>query len=95
MVDLTALLGISNSALFEFHLSNWIGDPGGGLPTRPELARWSGSPYVCIYGEEDGESVCAQIPGKSGTAVKLPGGHHFGGSYAEIATEILDHLPKS
>jgi type IV secretory pathway VirJ component len=95
MVDLTALLGISDSALFEFHLSNWIGDPGGGLPTRPELARWSGSPYVCIYGEEDGESVCAQIAGKGGTAVKLPGGHHFGGSYAEIATEILDHLPKS
>jgi type IV secretory pathway VirJ component len=95
MVDLTALLGISDNALFEFHVSNWIGEAGGGLPTRPELARWSGSPYVCIYGEEDGDSVCAQLAGKNGTAVKLPGGHHFGGSYAEIATEILLHLPKT
>jgi type IV secretory pathway VirJ component len=95
MVDLTALLGISDNALFEFHLANWVGSDSGGLPTRPELARWSGSPYVCIYGEEDGDSVCSQLAGKNGTAVKLPGGHHFGGSYAEIATEILAHLPKS
>jgi type IV secretory pathway VirJ component len=95
MVDLTALLGISDNALFEFHLSNWIGGDSGGLPTRPELARWSGSPYVCIYGEEDGESVCSQLAGAAGTAVKLPGGHHFGGSYREIANEILGHLPKS
>jgi type IV secretory pathway VirJ component len=95
MVGLTALLGISDSALFEFHLANWIGDPGGGLPTRPELSRWSGAPYVCIYGEEDTESVCAQVGAHNGTAVKLPGGHHFGGSYPEIATEILAHLPKS
>jgi type IV secretory pathway VirJ component len=95
MVDLTALLGISDNALFEFHLANWVGSDSGGLPTRPELVRWSGSPYVCIYGEEDGDSVCSQLAGKNGTAVKLPGGHHFGGSYAEIATEILAHLPKS
>jgi type IV secretory pathway VirJ component len=94
MVDLTALLGISDNALFEFHLENWVGGGSGGLPTRPELARWSGSPYVCIYGEDDGDSVCAQLAGKYGTAVKLPGGHHFGGSYTEIATEIIAHLPK-
>ncbi len=95
MVDLTALLGISDNALFEFHLSNWLGEAGGGLPTRPELARWSGSPYVCIYGAEDGDSACAQLAGKNGSAIKLPGGHHFGGSYGEIASEILQHLPKS
>ncbi|MFI4889070.1 MAG: AcvB/VirJ family lysyl-phosphatidylglycerol hydrolase [Steroidobacterales bacterium] len=94
LVDLTALLGISDSALFEFHLANWVGEPGGGLPTQPELARWSGSPFVCIYGEEDGESVCGKLAGMNGLAVRLPGGHHFGGSYAEIATQIIDHLPK-
>ncbi len=95
MVDLTALLGISDNALFEFHLSNWIGEAGGGLPTRPELVRWSGSPYVCIYGAEDAGSACEQLAGKNGSVVKLPGGHHFGGSYGQIATEILQHLPKS
>jgi type IV secretory pathway VirJ component len=94
MIGLTALLGISDSAVFEFHLANWVGDPGGGLPTAPELARWSGSPYVCIYGEDDADSACSQLTGHDGSSVKMSGGHHFGGSYAQIAAEILQRLPK-
>jgi type IV secretory pathway VirJ component len=93
MVGLTALLGISDSALFEFHVANWLGDPSGGLPTAPELSRWSGSPYVCLYGEDDGDSACVQLAGSDGSAVKMTGGHHFGGAYAEIASEILRRLP--
>lgn len=93
IVGLTTLLGISDSAYFEFHVANWLGNPSGGLPTAPELARWSGTPYVCIYGEEDGDSACAQPAGKDGIAVKMPGGHHFGGSYSDIAAEILRRLP--
>ena len=94
MVDLTTLLGFSDNAVFEFHLANWLGTPGGGLPTKAELERWSGSPYLCIYGEEDGDSACAELTGTGGEAVKMPGGHHFGGGYAEIAAEIIKRLPK-
>jgi type IV secretory pathway VirJ component len=94
LVGLTALLGISDSALFEFHLANWIGDPGGGLPTAPELERWSGAPYLCLYGEDDADSACSQLTGHDGSALKMAGGHHFGGSYAEIAAAIREHLPK-
>jgi len=93
LVGLTALLGISDSALFEFHVANWLGNPSGGLPTAPELAHWTGSPYVCIYGEEDDDSVCSKVTGRGGAAVKMAGGHHFGGSYSEIADEILQRLP--
>ena len=93
MVGLTALLGISDNALFEFHVANWLGNPGGGLPTAPELSRWSGSPYLCLYGAEDGDSACAQLTGHDGAAVQMAGGHHFGGGYADIAAEILKHLP--
>jgi hypothetical protein len=32
--------------------------------------------------------------GADGVVVKMPGGHHFGGGYAEIAAEILSRLPK-
>ncbi len=94
LVGLTALLGISDSAVFEFHLANWIGDPGGGLPTAPELARWRGSPYVCIYGEDDADSACATLTAHDGSSVKMSGGHHFGGSYSDIAAEIIRRLPK-
>ena len=95
IVDLTALLGISDSAYFEFHVTHWLGNPAGGMPTGPELKAWSGSPYLCIYGEEDGDSACPALTGKGGTAVKMQGGHHFGGSYAEIADIIMARLPKA
>ncbi len=94
MVGFTTLLGISDNALFEFHVGNWLGNPGGGIATAPELKRWSGAPYLCLYGEDDPDSVCAEVTGKEGIAVKMPGGHHFGGGYADIAAEILNRLPK-
>ena len=94
MVGLTTLLGISDNAVFEFHVANWLGNPGGGLATAPELRRWSGAPYLCLYGEDDGDSACAEVTGKEGVVVKMPGGHHFGGGYSDIAAEILGRLPK-
>ena len=94
MVGLTTLLGISDNALFEFHVGNWLGNPGGGMATAPELKRWRGAPYLCIYGEHDGDSACADVTGKEGVIIKMPGGHHFGGGYAQIAAEILSRLPK-
>jgi type IV secretory pathway VirJ component len=94
MVGLTTLLGISDNAVFEFHVANWLGNPGGGLATAPELRRWSGAPYLCLYGEDDGDSACAEVSGKEGVVVKMPGGHHFGGGYSDIAAEILRRLPK-
>jgi type IV secretory pathway VirJ component len=91
-VGLTVLLGISDRALFEFHLANWLGNPSGGLPTAPELDHWSGSPYLCLYGEDDADAACKEVTGRDGTAVKMNGGHHFAGSYAEIAAEIDKRL---
>ncbi|HWJ33861.1 MAG TPA: AcvB/VirJ family lysyl-phosphatidylglycerol hydrolase [Steroidobacteraceae bacterium] len=93
MVGLTTLLGISDNAVFEFHVANWLGNPSGGLPTAPELERWTGSPYLCLYGEDDADSACKQLTGHDGSALEMPGGHHFGGGYAEIAEEILSRLP--
>ena len=94
MVGLTTLLGISDNAVFEFHVANWLGEPPGGLPTAPELAHWSGSPYLCLYGEDDADSACKQLTGHDGSAYQMHGGHHFGGGYTEIADEILSRLPK-
>jgi type IV secretory pathway VirJ component len=93
MVGLTALLGLSRNADFQFHFSNWMRESTGGLPTMPELERWRGSPYLCLYGAQDGDAVCAKLAGKDGTSVRMPGGHHFSGGYRQIAAEILRRLP--
>jgi type IV secretory pathway VirJ component len=93
MVGFTALLGISDNAVFEFHVASWLGEPAKGLPTAPELARWSGSPYLCLYGKEDADSACKQLTGHDGSALVMTGGHHFNGSYVQIADQILSRLP--
>jgi type IV secretory pathway VirJ component len=33
------------------------------------------------------------LTGADGSAIKMPGGHHFGGGYPQIAAEILSRLP--
>jgi type IV secretory pathway VirJ component len=93
MVGLTALLGLSSSADFQFHFSNWLHGSAQGLPTGPELDRWSGSPFLCLYGVEDTDAVCSKLAGKDGSSVKMSGGHHFSGGYRQIAAEILNRLP--
>ncbi len=93
LVGYTTLLGISDNALWEFHVATWLGSPAKGMPTAPELAHWQGAPYLCIYGESDADAACAEETGNDGTALKLAGGHHFGGGYARIADEILMRLP--
>lgn len=94
LVGFTVLLGISDNAVWEFHVANWWGNPAKGLPTGPELEHWSGSPYMCLYGESDADAACAALTGHDGSVFKMPGGHHFGGSYAAIADEILGRLPQ-
>jgi type IV secretory pathway VirJ component len=93
MVGLTALLGISDNALFQFHVSNWLGSATGGIPTQPEVRKWSGSPWLCLYGERDKDAACQLMAGGDGSIVKMSGDHHFGGRYVDIAAEILAHLP--
>lgn len=89
LVSSTALIGVSDEAFFEFHLSHWIGAPTGGLPTRPELTHLGLRPLVCIYGKEEGDSPCRTLEGPGIRGTQLPGGHHFDGDYAGVARAIL------
>ena len=88
MIASAAAIAISDSALFEFHIANWLTDPKG-VPTLPELNRLSGVPFVCIYGVEDEDSLCPQLNKGNIRLVKLPGAHHFHGNYAAVAAAVL------
>ena len=88
-VALTALMGMSEHALFEFHVSSWISNASSGPPTLPEVARLAGTPVLCIYGEDDNDSLCPKLDPRTVRIVKLKGGHHFNGDYAALAREIL------
>ncbi len=88
-VALTAVMGMSEHALFEFHLTSWVSDATSGLPTLPEIDRISGMPVLCIYGAEESDSLCPKLDAGKFKIVQLKGGHHFDGDYANLARQIL------
>lgn len=94
-VRLAVMLGLGETAAFEFHLSDWVSDAADGLPIRPELQRMSGMPALCVYGVDERDSLCPIASGRMLRAVSLPGGHHFDGDYGRLAALILEHLHMS
>jgi type IV secretory pathway VirJ component len=88
-VLLTAILGMSEHALFEFHVGSWISDDTSGPATLPEVNRISGMPVLCIYGEDEHDSLCPKLDPTKFKVVKVKGGHHFDGNYAALADQIL------
>jgi type IV secretory pathway VirJ component len=88
-VALVAVMGMSEHALFEFHLSSWVSDSDSGPATLPEINRITGTPVLCIYGADENDSLCPKLDPKKFNIVELKGGHHFDGDYANLARQIL------
>ncbi len=88
-VALLALLGPGQKAEFEFKLKDWLGGGESGAPIKPEVEAWAGSPVLCFYGKADKGNLCEVLDPARFKIIKLGGGHHFGGAYAEIAGQIL------
>ncbi len=93
-VALTAILGMSEHALFEFHMTSWVADDESGPATLPEVDRIAGIPVLCIYGDEETDSLCPRLDARKISIVKLRGGHHFGGDYDALARTILAAVPR-
>lgn len=89
-VELLALLGPSQKASFEFHVSDWLGGGDSGSPVLPEVKKLAGHPPVlCLHGAKEDDSLCPELTPAQGRSVELPGAHHFGGDYEALATLIL------
>jgi type IV secretory pathway VirJ component len=92
LVEQTVLMGPGQSASWEFHLGNWLGGERDALPIRPEAEKLRADRTLCLYGADDSDALCPQLPVTSVTAHELPGGHHFDGAYDRLAELILSRL---
>ncbi len=91
-VRLVALLGPGRTVDFRFHVADWWSNAhrDTDLPILPEVSRLLGGvPLLCVYGEEDTDTVCPQLPAGSAEVVRMKGAHHFDGAYAELGELIL------
>ncbi len=92
-VRLISLMGLSRRADWEITVSGWLGSHGArATPVAPELARIPGALVQCVYGAAEENSACPDAGGLGMEAVRMPGGHHFGGDYAKVATLIEQSL---
>lgn len=88
-IALIALLGLGERAQFEFHFSDWVKQDKGGLPIAPEIAKLRHVKVLCVYGEDETDSLCPGVASTQVQAMKLQGGHHFDGDYRHLAELIV------
>jgi type IV secretory pathway VirJ component len=89
-VPLVALLGLSETADFEFHISDWIGHASASqYRTVPEAERLT-VPVLCVQGSGEDDSACRTLKGAHVTSLEVGHGHHFSGDYARLVDAILD-----
>jgi len=68
------LLGFWDDAQFKFRPRGWVGRVDH-YPALPSVRRIRDIPILCIGGEGDTRSVCAEIGTPNVTARTVPGGH--------------------
>jgi type IV secretory pathway VirJ component len=84
------LLGPSDTAEFEFHVSDWLGrGHSSGFQTVAEVQRLR-VPIICVRGAEENDSACRNMNGAHIALVQVGHGHHFSGDYARLVNVILN-----
>ncbi len=96
MTQLAAFLSPSKTVDFQFHLSYWIGGGSGKnyLNVLPAIESLKDIPLLCMYGDDETDSICPQITMPNAHIVAMAGGHHFDGNYKGLADQILKYVNK-
>jgi type IV secretory pathway VirJ component len=94
MVSSLILLGPGLNAKFVFNIGDWLSSSSSGkYEILPELSKVKNTKVLCIYGEEESESLCPKTKDlKFVETFEMSGGHHFGGDYEKIVQRILKEL---
>ncbi len=91
-IRLLTLLAPSPKVEFEFHVADWMHDSNKGMAVAPELAKLTSTKTLCVWGDDDTDSLCRGLALPHVKVVTLHGSHHFDGDYAKLARIILEAL---
>jgi len=93
-VCLAVFLGLSHTADFEFHFSNWLSTAANknSLAVKPEFLKLRGIKKLCCYGEEDQETLCRDFNPAETKIIVIKGGHRLGGNYQAVVQAILQEI---
>lgn len=82
------LIAPGHDTTFEVHVVDWLSRGSPGLPVIPQIERLDAR-VLCLYGDEDDDTVCPELPRDRIMSIRIGKGHHLGGAYEEIAKQIL------
>ncbi len=93
-VALIVLLGIGDTATFEFHLSSWMDadTDDNRLAVLPEVQKMSWAKSICIYGTSDKDANCTSLDVPSVKVIRMSGDHHFDKKYEALVQHILENI---
>jgi type IV secretory pathway VirJ component len=94
-VALVAMIGLAQAANFKWHFQDLFRDVKrpDDVPTLPEIEKLSSMRMICVYGADEKESGCRQVPGIV-KRVERTGGHHLDGDFRAVADMIVDALAR-
>jgi type IV secretory pathway VirJ component len=93
-IDQISLLGMSDTADYEIHVTGWIGIQPKGEPVAPDARKLDMSRVQCFYGTEEENSFCRSPVMQAAERFGIAGGHHFDGNYPHLAALIEAGLDK-
>ena len=90
-VAVIAFLGLSSTADFEFHWTDWLGYSKRSTAqlVRPEVEKLRGRKILCFYATEDDDALCRGLDPSLAKVIAIQGGHRFGKGYQPIVDAIL------
>lgn len=94
-IEHIALLSLSHTVDFEFHVSAWLGSSQGDThQVAPELKKIT-EPVLCVYGTGDDDTLCKEFKAPNVTTIPLPGDHHYEGDFKAVTKLILERLHRA
>lgn len=91
-VRVVGLLAPGRTTSFQVTISGWLGISDTGYSIDPAVAALPPDRVICVFGQEDKDSACADKSVGAATIVKTKGGHHFDGDYTALAQRFLDRV---
>lgn len=90
-VKAVVLIGAEHTAGFHFRMRDLLSNAPGpnDVPVMPELRRLGATTLVCFYGEGETDTLCPDLAAPA-IVVRMSGGHHLDGAYADIGMRILE-----
>lgn len=89
-VRVVALLGVDKEGELEFQPGDWLNLSGStAYQIAPALAQLRGTPVICLFGDDEANSACPAFGAALARPIRMGGGHHFNGDYADVGRQIV------